>query len=228
MNPYKETKSHKKSKTVSPVTASFKKAALAKRFGTHGESSPEVKYTEVQFDSAMSNAGQIQLLNGCVEGTAITNRIGQKIELTSVSVDFQLAGATLTTAQGFPYAGVDAVRVALVYDRQPNGAALTYANVFNNNNVEQAPLSKRNMNFTDRFEVLKSQLYRIDTASNISITDSWYISTKHDVRYGGSNNGDITDIETGSLYLIFADQGTVTTGTPLHIIGSVRCRFHDM
>lgn len=206
-----------------------KKAAMAVKYGMRSERTPEVKFIDVhQNATSISNAGQVQLLNGSVEGSAYNNRIGQKIELTSISVEFVIGNATLTTGQGFPFGGTDVVKVALVYDKQTNGAALAYSDVFQSSASAQAPFGERNVNNLERFEVLKSGTYKIDTASNIAVHDSWYIPCHHQVRYNGSNAGTVGDIQTGSIYLVYADQGTVTTGAPLQIIGDYRVRFHDL
>lgn len=151
--------------------------------------------------------------------------------MTSVSVDFAIAAlGAVTGANGYPFNGnVDAINVFLVYDRQSNGAAPAFTDIYNGSGSALAPFGHRNVNNLERFEVLKKGTYKIDSASNNMIRDSWYLPMHHETRYNGGNAGTIADIQTGSIYLVFVDQNTAVVGAA-SMAADVDCRvrFHDM
>lgn len=205
-----------------------KKAAksLKQKYTTPSGGTPEVKFIDSIISTAVTFAGQINLLNGCVQGTDFNNRIGRKIEITSISVDLIFGGGTLTSAN-YVLGNCDKVRNALVWDKQPNQTGATYADIFTTASAATAPMSTRNVNNLERFEILKVWDQTIDTAGNLCAYMKDYIKCKLDVRYDNSNVGTVVDIITGALLLVSCDQNN--TGVNQNTIqGQIRVRFRDM
>lgn len=192
------------------------------------ESSPEVKFIDTTVNANASDAGGVVLVNACIEGTDAINRIGRKIELTSVEYDLLWSNSltNLGTAADYPTAS-DTLRVSLVYDRQPNGAAAAYTDVYSAPASIVAPFAHRNINNLDRFEVLATDLVVISAGGPNAEKIHRYIKTKHDVRFNAGNAGTIADIQSGSLFIMFIDQNT-NTFLESTLVGSCRVRFHDM
>lgn len=204
-----------------------KKSAAAQKFGTRAERTPEVKFIDTAWAvTHIDNVGEVQLLNGMVEGTTVSERIGQKVEATSVDVNWTVMNADLSGSTNV--VGVNTVRVSLVFDRQPNQTAATYANVYTPNTVVETPQGHRLINNTDRFEVLKTEMFTLDTADRLSMCGSWYIPMHHETRFAGSNNGDVTDITTGALYLMYSSDQTTAGNAGPSLNAHARYRFKDM
>jgi len=99
---------------------------------------PEIKYVDtamVNFQpgttvgTAAPNTAAIQYLNLMVQGTGPTNRVGRKISMQTLQLDFFW---TLTNAGAAPTGG-DApvfIRLAVVYDRNPNGNPPTLSDIW--------------------------------------------------------------------------------------------------
>lgn len=217
----KTVKKHGSSKT----TQRLKKASLARKFGTKNEVSPEVKFIDTSINSNTSSTGVVALLNGVVEGTDAINRIGRKIEMSSMEYKLKFA-QTAGVLVGYPDGGLS-FRMAIVYDRQPNAAALAWTDVFDQNANVLTPYSGRNINNLDRFEVLAQEFCVISSGGPNNVIMSRYVKMSHDVRFNAGNAGTIADITSGALFCIFADDNN-TGANFATLFGRIRVRFHDM
>ena len=103
-------------------------AAMAKRRGanmaTRGLQLSKGEFkaidTNVSFD--VNTTGTVTLLNGCARGDEISERTGRETLIKSIEMKWV---ATSTDTTGTAQVG----RLLVVYDKQPNAAALTIANV---------------------------------------------------------------------------------------------------
>ena len=134
-----------------------------------------------------------QLINGLSQGSGAGNRQGQQLKSTNINLRGKLscnAGAS---------AGASQARIMLVHDRQPNGATFAIVDLLENGQV----WSFRTMGYRKRFKVLADKSYQmvLNTANEEHIVD---LSAQLDLHtmYNTGNTGTITDIDTGSLYLI--------------------------
>ena len=163
-----------------------------------------------------STGTQLQLLNGCVPGSQNFNRIGRKIFMRSL----QIRGAinlTDTTA------GTNVVcRMVIVYDKQSNGSAPTWANIMTSQNISGTTSSDVfamvNLDNRDRFVIIRDQLY-IPGAIDNTATQTYamgpgtivlneYIPLKLETLYSGGSAGTIGDITSGSLYCFWIANAT--------------------
>lgn len=94
-----------------------------------------------------------QCLNGISQGDGATQRDGRAYMIHSVHIKgYILVDDFKNTAD--PYTGVLA-RVALVLDKQTNGAQMDASQLYNGSAVEKESLCFRNLEYTQRFRVLE-------------------------------------------------------------------------
>lgn len=210
---------YKKAKT------SKKQKALFSKYKNPQGRSAEVKFIDTVVSSSVTNAGVALLLNGCIQGTDIGNRIGRKIEMTSCSIDLIFGGGVIASAN-YALNNTDKIRVALVYDKQPNATAASYGDVYGSSSAATSAMQVRNNTTLDRFDVLKVWDECISTEGPNGIVFHDFIKMNLDVRFDSSNAGTIADITTGGLYLMVCDQNSTGTNTNT-IQGICRVRFHD-
>ena len=180
-----------------------------------------------------STGTQLQLLNGCVPGSQNFNRIGRKIFMRSL----QIRGAinlTDTTA------GTNVVcRMVIVYDKQSNGSAPTWANIMTSQNISGTTSSDVfamvNLDNRDRFVIIRDQLY-IPGAIDNTATQTYamgpgtivlneYIPLKLETLYNGGSAGTIGDITSGSLYCFWIANANNSFGVTANV--AFRVRFED-
>lgn len=199
-------------------------------------------------DSA--NTGwNLQLLNGCAQGTTLYTRIGQKIILSKLVLKIVIQsvanGAVLQTNNP------GQCRVMVVYDAQPNATALTGATLSTNLLKDNTSIgSPQSLDNRERFKVLIDKFHHFGTfsfpatglfgppaATTTATTDNsnyyhgkFKKNLKLDEIFNGNTAGTIGDIQTGALYLLVGTSisnniaaATVVAG----ISGYSRVRFYD-
>lgn len=186
--------------------------------------------------------GGFGALNLIKNGSSWYNRIGSRIGMTSLSIKLRLyqnAGTGVTTG--------DLIMFAIIYDKQPNGALPTLADVFSNYDLNGTGTSGMEMYPNpinrDRFVILLQKFgwfsdTRVPTntgsANNFDAKNSknGYWLKKNlklnslETTYGDTN-GNIADIRTGSL--IYICWGINAAGAAATVNGALgaRLRFHD-
>lgn len=115
------------------------------------------------------------------------------------------------------------VRQVVIYDKQANGVAPTPTAVFNTDD-HNSPL---NLDNRDRFIVLSDVITSPITLGGSYATSGTY-NRKFNLETIFNNNGagDITDINTGSIYL-FVAQSNAAFGVTLGQSTRIRLRFLD-
>jgi len=159
-----------------------------------------------------TGAASLALLNGVALGTDATQRIGRKTTMKSI---YLRCGITSRTTNSTPTNGFVTVpgqiRYLIVYDMQPNGTALTVADVFQQSGVADLMVSPLNLNNRDRFRVLTDKVTSISNSPTASIPagasdHSRYIKIYKKINlpviYNAGTAGTVGDIQTGSLYFI--------------------------
>lgn len=178
----------------------------------------EFKFIDVGPKNAnINNAIHFELLNGMGMGTSASTRIGRQVILRSVQVRGAIQ-VTLTT-------GIrQQIRVMLVYDRQSNGVTAGITDVLNASDVA----SMKNLSNKRRFKVMMDKfilLSAADLAGEQQVLD-FYRRLRHPVMFNDGNAGDISDIESGALYLIMF--GEVASGaTDANMYFSCRVRYTE-
>lgn len=209
-------------------------AGLYGRFGTKSRRSsraPELKYWDVpyadyQFDAtaevpvinAGNNSGQLCLIPA---DTSASGRIGRRIVLKSIQ--WKMAVNMPATAIR------DEVHWYIVQDTQCNGAAATYADVFEG---AVAGLGLRNMANSARFRILHHWSGTLQ--SGAGVTGAFTGDTKYctgylklniPIEYGEGPGGGLSDQKSNNVFILAGDtllQDDVTTMT-----GAFRLRYSD-
>jgi len=159
------------------------------------KSGPERKYVDKQFAIAfpigsafITNPENISLI---AQGAGSTQRVGNKVTYKSVQIRGVAAfnGGQVTTAPS-------QVRYVIVYDKQPNNAAATRSDVFQDGTLHTSPI---NMTNSERFIVLAD--VTTDSCQNGQFNVSTECYRKMDLE--GVFNTTNTTPQTGSL-LLFA------------------------
>jgi len=201
----------------------------------NGLGSIEKKVIDInQTTYAVENTGTVLgLLNGCAPGSQNYNRVGRKINLKSL----QIRGFFYNTATA---SGARLVRMIIVYDKQPNGAAPTYANIVSSQNIAGTTSSLScdmvNLDNRNRFEIIRDKCWDFAPISNVTdqalagspqtyCVNEFIPLKNRQTIYNAGTAGTIGDIQSGSLYVFFI--ANTANGTGSTFLGSFRTRFID-
>lgn len=213
------TKAYVKSSRPNVTKTAYKKSKL---FQGTSKGVQERKYLDTIINTVVGNAAGGILLNGLAEGSDNVNRIGRKVTMVSINVDGMFAANPIELGVAVSYPEMsDTIRISIVYDKQPNGAAATSADVWSGS----GPYSKRNMDNIERFDVLMEDRPMICQAGPNAVSHNRYLKVSLPVRYTGTA-GAAANITTGSLLMFLVDTNSsgVQQGT---YNGVVRVLFTD-
>lgn len=183
---------------------------------------------------SVENTGTVlRLLNGCVAGSQNFNRIGRKINLKSLQIHGYFQATAVATAN------VKA-RMLIVFDKQSNGAAPTYANIITSQDITGATSSTVtdmiNLDNRDRFEIIRDENiviapYNTTATQSVAGTptivpiDRYIKLGNRETVYNAGTAGTVGDIQSGALYVFFIASQPNATG--VLFVGSFRTRFID-
>lgn len=155
------------------------------------------------------------LINGTGTGAGATGRIGRKFLMKSMQLRYQgVVGQT--------------TRCMIIYDKQTNGALPSLADIFATATGGFAEFSAMmNPAYVQRFVVLVDEQIDPFYATDIPISRAVYRKINLETEYFSVSGGSITDIATGALYLVMAQQTSTSTPTPIGTFTS-RIRFTDV
>lgn len=193
-----------------------------------------------------------QVLNLIQQGTGYNNRIGNKIELVSLSSNLRL-DPLITPAATYP---TEHLRIVLVFDRQPSSVGIAnwtqvFASIKQDDTTGTGNIySPPNLDNRDRFSIIRDYrktmpAFTVDAngvSSVISQTDQ--VGFQIDLNdyskkirglqcnyVGTANPLTITSIATGALYLIFTTDNPTVGGPPARsawsLKGETRVRYKD-
>lgn len=178
----------------------------------------EFKYIDTNIALASDTTGAILLLNGSAEGVGPSQHVGRRTVIRSI----ELKCTNLVTAG----TGTDQrQRTVLVYDSQPNGVALTIAEVLNTVNTN----AFRNMDYRMRFKILMDKTVNLNASGESGSAEAWkfYQRVYLPVNYDATADATIASISTGSLY-IFTIGTNVAGNTAGTLGGEARIRYTDV
>jgi len=157
----------------------------------------EIHYLDTTNSSNVSTTSTLVLLNGTTTGDTATTRTGQSIRMNALDINAYLLGNS--TAQQ------ESVRILIVFDRQPNGAAYTSTGLLNVDNT----ISMYTVGGQNRYIVYSDEMYAISNGGPTNVHFSKRIQLNQHTEYNTGSAGTVADINSGSLYLQFvSDQGT--------------------
>lgn len=211
--------------------------------GIYRSNKSEVKALDVATAVyALNTTGSVIPLNLIVAGSSFFNRVGRKLEMTSLRVTGQIFNINTSVTNCYS-------RIALVYDRQTNGANPAIADMFQTTTFQgtnvTTSLSGVNLNNRDRFVILRdkrfvspSQTYTAGVETNVGVVDPVTTSTNIDlyvklkglvVQYKADSAPTpvIGDIATGAIFLVtFSNLAAGVEGWAANL--ESRLRFHDL
>lgn len=191
---------------------------------------PELKYTDVTAFGAVSGSGSFSLLNGLNLGTSAVTRVGRQIMMKSIHLKFDMNGSLFANT---PTSAANMLRIMILYDAQPNGALPAASDLLENTTTGVQTISGTAMRYAQRFRILydkrwilQHQLSSTTTGTFSSVFDEVYLKVNLKTIYANSNNGDITDIDTGALLLFITSDAAATANYPDLLFYS-RVRYVD-
>lgn len=173
------------------------------------------------------------LLNGVATGTNFVNRIGAKTFMKSIQFKANILN-NLTTTEGV-------LRMLVVYDKQPNGALATIADVIESrdsaNSATTSIYSCPKVENRDRFDIIRDKTWHSPSCTNTGgvLTNLSYPSNDDEMEFSEfiklkkkttykENTAVIGAISTGSLLMFLLCSGTTAAWS---LSWSSRLRFYD-
>lgn len=182
---------------------------------------------------AVEQTGTVLILaNGCIAGSQNFNRIGRKISLKSLQIRGFLQPTDFST-------NATLARMLVIFDKQANGAAPTFANIVTSQNIAGTTSSvvtdMVNLDNRDRFEVIRDKMFVLGRSNNTAtqtsdtafplIVEEYIKLGNREVVYNAGTAGTVGDIQSGSLYVIWISSEANASGVTFN--GSFRLRFLD-
>ncbi len=184
----------------------------------------ELKFTDVSGTATLAIAGgswttpgPTFLLNGLTPDSTATGRIGRKVTLKSLLLRAELRLASTSTQGGYG-------RYLVVLDKQANGAAPGVTDIL----LADAMQSPMNISNSNRFKILAEGYFSEVTAQGNYTSEGLEVYKKLEVpvQFNAGTAGTIADIATGSVYVLFAQNGTIGTAAPT-VVWRSRLRYTD-
>lgn len=181
---------------------------------------PEKKWVDVASNSSLAVGNSVvlySLLNGIASGTTSNTRIGRSVNLSSILFRYFLQFQATSTGGG-------PVRILIVYDQQTNGVAPTTLDVLATNDYNSA----MNLTNKDRFIILSDTLTPpISVQGDSCVSGTIYRKLNLKQQFNGNTAGNVGDIVSGSIHVIFGQTGTIGTAAPI-LSYSSRVRYTDV
>ncbi len=173
----------------------------------------EIHYLDtVQTAVNITSTTTFVLLNGMQTGDTSITRTGQSIKMDGLDFRWYVTGNVTAVQVAF--------RLLVVVDKQPNNAIFAIGSLLNTATV----VSPYTVGGQSRFVVLYDQTYSLTTAGPLAANACVRIAANQHVEYNTANAGDITDINTNSLYLLMISDQAVNV--PI-MYGYLRLWFID-
>lgn len=177
-------------------------------------------------DNIIIDTGEV-LQDSVVEvdqGTGEEQRIGRKITVKKISMRLKIELPTTSN----PNSSSDITRIVIVQDRQCNGTALTWTDVFEDANV----FSFMNLSNKNRFRILFDKAYATNSSAgsfdgtndqfgSFYISDQWHKKLNIPIEYSGTGSA-IADITSNNIALIACSENAVA-----RFEGNIRVRYTD-
>lgn len=171
--------------------------------------------------SGVSTTPSLILMNGIQNGTAYYNRVGTVISIRSIELRLNFISTAGT--------GVDQIqRYSLVLDRQPNGVAPLYTDIYGAIGGLVNFTSLRNLENRKRFKILWDRSYSVNINTGSNYQKYLYLKIRRPIitTYTSASTGLVSDITTNALY--FVSIGSQASGpTAGAVQGNGRIRFVD-
>lgn len=192
------------------------------RTGGFSGSIQEKKFYDVNEEAAFdANTPAVFNIFEPDQGAGVSERIGRKANITDITIAvrvvprvYDTTNNTMAVTRVVPWTGL----WALVWDTQVNLSPVVLSSVWQiYDDIEQGALAKLNMSNRERFRILKTKTFKFGPYVNITTATQaqWsapspaIYTTKHYLKvnltsiWGENQAGDVENITTGALYLVF-------------------------
>lgn len=176
----------------------------------------EVKAKDVAISIGTNTSGGIQLMNGLAPGVAFDQRVGRHVRARRLDLDFTVHVTESTGPDQF-------TRYLVVLDCQPNGSALTIADVLTTVDVRAMP----NLSNQARFKILRDEVVYLSASAEAAsgVHRKFSIGLPFTTTfYTNASAGTVADIATNSLYFIAVGSTAAFMGL---VSGNARFRYTD-
>lgn len=157
---------------------------------TSGPQGPEIKKLDINV--GQTNVGTAApyvngLFDTISQGTGVGNRIGDRIHMKAVDVQWniQIDGAGLPTLNNAAF-----IDLFCIVDLQPDGGTASATTIFASPTTN---LTYLNIDQLERFRVLKRERIYLDAASGLSDVRTWHVPLDLGVRYGTATSAPNTN-----------------------------------
>lgn len=179
-----------------------------------------------EFNSAGTTANSaVLLLNSVAQSSDYLGRIGREIWMKSIYLQGEAVQNNSPESQ--------TVRVAIVYDTQPNGVSAASLDIFNiPAGAANNPTTPVNLNNRDRFKILydKRRELQVNGGTNTATCNvayfKKYIKCSLKVTFGATTAG-IGSIISGALWLVTIGWNAAAAADAAKFNGQCRVRFID-
>lgn len=217
--------SAKRRKAASKIQK-FMKRTVGNKYRQASAGVPELKYNDSTLNVGTSNAGGSQLITTIAQGSDNTERIGRKITNKALQYDIAYANGTTDLGNTTPWPeNYAAAKFAIVWDKQPNGALATWADVYNTTTNVVTPMCFKNYNNIDRFDILAVEDITICVSGPNAERRSRYIPLSLETRFDGTGST-VADIQSGALIIVYADNNASGAGQAT-LQGRLRILYSD-
>lgn len=190
---------------------------------TVGAGTAALEFNNTGFVNQGTASANAMLLNGISEGDDNTNREGRVIKMVRVSIkawaNHQAAAGTFA-----------ACRLVLLYDRQSNGVAPAFTNIWTATSGNATWASQINTNSAGRYKILLDRMfYTVGDTSMDGKAIKINIRFKRGLRtlYNASG-ATIAQINQGALYLITMGNQNSGAAAATVLTGTARMRYTDV
>lgn len=154
----------------------------------------EKKFTDTNSDALSSTTFVAFPICAPQPGTGRSARVGDRVYIMYMQARFGIEIGTTSPAN---------IRIVLMVDKQPNGIAVTSAELFEN--TLQATYSQFNAAYRNRFTILRDKRLNLNTAQRPTLVWKMYKKIGIESFLSGSA-GSAADYRTNGLYLVmFSD-----------------------
>lgn len=197
----------------------YSKRSLYRTGGRYPADAGELKditnnFTVANCFTLASATGQLNLLNGCAQGTAANQRLGRRTINRSILIRIALWKSASGTNES-------PLRFMIVQDLQSNATAPAATDILQTDNIG----GLTNLNNSNRFKIIMDKEFRFGSVDNTSVMYKKYIKCKLPTQFNSGSAGTVGDIQTGSIYLLTYSP-LLTTALPGGLI-STRVRYSD-
>lgn len=152
------------------------------------------------------------LTNNLAQGTGVSQRIGDRIHIKGVDIQFNVQGGSSGTPQY--------IDVFLVLDTQPEETTAAAGTIFESTNTN---LTYVTLDGLERFQVLKRERICLDTGGGLTHMFTWHQSCELATRFSGS-----TTAPMSNDLLVVALSPSVNTATNFPTLSYIaRLTFTD-